>query len=115
MRYSTEDQLREIMRRKLQRQRCRSNQIAGFLSCAAACLAIASAAAISIFSGSETTCVSGSAYGAFLMDSRSGSYVLCGVIAFVCGSLITVLCIRAKRRQDKEKAEDNKGDISHEN
>ena len=115
MRYSTEDLLQEIMLRKRRFQRRRGNQITGFLSGAAACLAIASAAAVSIFSGSETTCVSGSAYGAFLMDSRSGSYVLCGVIAFVCGSLITVLCIRAKRRQDKVKAEDNKGDISHEN
>ena len=108
MRYSTEEQLHEIMMRGHQRQHRRGNRVTGLLSGAAACLAIMSAAAVSFFSGAETTYISDSVYGAFLLSSRSGSYVLCGVIAFVCGSLITVLCIRAKRKQDAEKAEDNR-------
>lgn len=105
MRYSTEDQLREIMLRKRRCQRRQSRQITTCLSGAAACLVIAFAAVVSVFSGSETAFVADSAYGAFLLSSRSGSYVLCGIIAFVCGSLITILCIRSKRKQDREKEE----------
>ena len=105
MRYSTDDQLQEVMRRKRQRRNRRGRQITGLLSGTAACLAIASAAVVSVFSGADTAYVADSAYGAFLLSSRSGSYVLCGVIAFVCGSLITVLCVRGKRKQDAEQAE----------
>ena len=112
MRYSTDDQLQEIMRRKKQRRNRRSRQITGLLSGAAACLAVASAAVVSVFSGLGTSYVADSAYGAFLLSSRSGSYVLCGVIAFVCGSLITVLCVRRKRKQDEEQAKRIKAPLS---
>ena len=112
MRYSTDDQLQEVMRRKRQRRKRRGRQITGFLSGTAACLAIASAAVVSVFSGADTAYVADSAYGAFLLSSRSGSYVLCGVIAFMCGSLITVLCVRRKRKQDAEQAEKIKAPLS---
>ena len=105
MRYSAEDQLREIMLRKRRRSCRRSRQITKHLTGAAACLVIASAAAVSFFCGSGTPYIADNAYGAFLLSSKSGSYVLCGMIAFVCGSLITALCIRSKRKQDAEKAE----------
>lgn len=105
MRYSTDDQLQEVMRRKKRRKRRRDRQITGILSGTAACIVIASAAVVSIFSRPKTAYVADSAYGAFLLSSRSGSYVLCGVIAFVCGSLITILCVRRKRKQDAELAE----------
>ena len=105
MRYSTDDQLQEVMRRKKLCRNRRSRQITNLLSGTAACLAVASAAVVSVFSGSEASYVADSAYGAFLLSSRSGSYVLCGGIAFVCGSLITVLCVRGKRKQDAEQAE----------
>ena len=106
MRYSVEDQLREVMQRKDLRRNRSNKQITGGLSAAAACLAVTIAAFLSFFSGSETTSVSDSAYGAFLLSSKSGSYVLCGVIAFVCGALITLLCIRRKQKQDAEKAKE---------
>ena len=109
MRYSTDDQLQEVMRRKNLRRRSRNRQITEFLSGAAVCLAVATAAVISAFAGAESSFVFDSAYGAFLLSSKSGSYVLCSVIAFVCGSLITVMCVRRKRKQDTEQAEKTGG------
>lgn len=112
MRYSAEDQLQIIMLRKRQLRRRRSSQITGFLSGAATCLAVTAVAAVSVFSGAATSYVSDSAYGAFLLSSKSGSYVLCGVIAFVCGALITVLCVRGKRKQDEEQTEKIRAPLS---
>ena len=105
MRYSAEDQLREVMRRKNLHLHRRDSRITGLLSGIAVCLATAAAAVVSGFSGSEAFFAPDFAYGAFLLSSRSGSYVLCSVIAFVCGSLITVVCIRRKRKQDAAQAE----------
>ena len=102
MRYSTEEQLQRIKLRTRQRRSRQSRQTTALLSGAAVCLTAASAAALSVFSGSEASYVAGSAYGAFLLSSRSGSYVLCGMIAFVCGSAFTILCIRRKRKQDEK-------------
>ena len=112
MRYSAEDQLREVMRRKNLHLRRRDSRITGLLSGIAVCLATAAAAVVSGFSGSEAFFAPDFAYGAFLLSSRSGSYVLCGVIAFVCGSLITVLCVRRKRKQDEEQAKRTKAPLS---
>ena len=105
MRYSTEEQMREIMVRKARRQRRRGRQTTLVLSGVQVCLAAACIAAVAAFSGAEAPYLSESAYGAFLLSSGTGSYVLCGVIAFVCGSLFTAACIRRKRREDEEKNE----------
>lgn len=39
-------------------------------------------------------------YGAFLLPSRAGGYILVGVLAFAAGVLVTLLCIRYRNGAD---------------
>ena len=37
-------------------------------------------------------------YGSFLLSSRAGGYVLVGVLAFIAGVVVTLLCLRYQNR-----------------
>ena len=108
MRYNAEEQLQKVMQRKGMYQSRKSRHLSECLAVAAVCLVIGFAAVLSGFSASEASNVADSAYGAFLLSSNSGSYVLCGVVAFVCGCVITLLCVRSRQRQDAGKPEEIK-------
>lgn len=43
------------------------------------------------------------AYGAMLLYEDAGGYVLVGVISFMAAVVITILCIRGKKKNEKRK------------
>ena len=68
------------------------------LSGTAAMLTIALVAVFHGFTGSGAGEIEESFYGAFLLSQSAGGYVLAGVIAFLLGAVVTLLCIRSQKR-----------------
>ena len=100
MRYGTEEALHQTLERAeaLRARSLRRRQRAlamGTGGCFCALLALGySLAARSGFSLEEAD------YGAFLLPSRAGGYILAGVLAFAAGVLVTLLCIRYRNGVD---------------
>ena len=107
MKYTSEEALTEIMRRKEQIILQRSRRNLRLLSAACGLLAAALLLVISIMPGQSESAYTGTVYGSFLLSAESGGYVLAAVIAFVLGVCVTLLCIRWKNiHAKKEKKEE---------
>ena len=95
MKYTTEEALAEIMRRKDQIVLRRSRRSCRRLSVSAGALMCLLVLVIGLFP-SDGTVADGSVYGAFLLSAEAGGYVLAAVIAFALGVVITLLCLRPR-------------------
>ncbi len=98
MKYSLEESLQVLSVRSRRLQKKRKRQSVGALSAASlvlfACLASAiKSAALQL--GTEDTV---SVFGAFVLPDSAGGYILAGVIAFVLGAAVTLICLRYRKR-----------------
>ena len=49
-------------------------------------------------------------YGSALLYGDAGGYVLAGVLAFAAGAVVTLLCIRCRKKSDKNREKEMGGD-----
>ena len=94
MKYTTEEALTEIMRRKNQIVLRRSRRSCQVLSGVSAMLMVFLLLVICMMPGSPGSAFTGTVYGSFLLSAESGGYVLAAVIAFVLGVCVTLLCLK---------------------
>lgn len=94
MKYTTEQALLEIMRRRDRIVVARNRRACGRLSGAVGALFAALVLVIAVFPGRWGTASVSSVYGAFLLSREAGGYVLAAVIAFVLGVAVTMLSLR---------------------
>jgi len=99
--------VRRVKLRIRELQRRSENRIIGGLSAACAALALSLIGAI----GATTGGGRGGAtelYGAMLLYDDAGGYVFAGVLAFMAGVVVTVLCIRHRRITEKQSEESDR-------
>lgn len=72
------------------------------LGAAAVCLSVLCCFLIAAMGGLFHTVESSSVYGASLLSEAAGGYVVVGVGAFVLGTVVTILCIKLKKRMDQK-------------
>ena len=101
--HSTSEQLQEILKRSdaIQRQRAvRSRIIAAAVgACACVALLIVTSLFIPLLSAAEAE-NEGAHYGSLLLTPANMGYVVIGVLAFVLGIFVTLLCIYLKQNAE---------------
>ena len=106
MKYSNEEAFFAILQKGKSIERARrARRKTRLLSAAVILLFSALTAVIAILPGHSAQSAQGSVYGSFLLSMEVGGYVLVGVLAFVLGVAITLLCVylsRDKNRKQKE-------------
>ncbi len=105
MKYTTDEALAEIMRRSDQIIIRRDRRTCRRLSGAAGTLLTALVLVIALLPETAAPAYNGSVYGSFLLSAEAGGYVLAAVIAFALGVVITLLCLRYRRRRTNHKEE----------
>ena len=100
MKYTTDEALRETLRRADALRRRRSRRTMAALSAASALLIFALCGVGSLLIPRYGADLEESAYGAFLLPGEAGGYVLAGVAAFAVGVLVTMLCLRHRSGGD---------------
>lgn len=115
MKYTTDEAMREIMKRsdkiEKKRERRKTNILTGMSVSLIAVLTIV----IGIVPGRAVTVPEGTTYGSFLLSPEAGGYVLVALLAFAIGIIITVCCLRSKKKSvtnlggtgDENQAEEN--------
>ena len=103
---STDEQLHEIMKRaeviqekNIIKRRFRACAVA---SCACAVLLIIACFYIPTLSVKQED-AGMQRYGSLLLDTPYMGYVVVGVLAFILGICITLMCVQRKKLRDKEK------------
>ncbi len=98
---SSEEMLQEILKRSTalsrKRERARVRLLSGAVVLLLACLT----GVVALFSGTGATHSTKSVYGAFLLSTEAGGYILVAVIAFAAGVALTALMMRHRRHTDK--------------
>jgi len=101
---TTDEQMNEIMRRSesLKAKKSMNDYIIGFSIAIAACLAliVLVGASIAIISP-ETADNSVSQYGSLVISAPYMGYVVIGLLAFILGVLVTLLCRRIREFKQK--------------
>ena len=98
MKYSREEAIKEIRSRKNALQEKDDRRKLSVLSVLSAVLLCSTVVILSGISGDPSSVVlAGSGFGAMLVNADVGGYILAGVIAFMAGVIITVMCVRHKR------------------
>ena len=100
-RVSSLHQRMAVMRRKREQRKTRA--------LGAGCVGLGACLTALIFSGSHTGGTAGTYTGAAMLFEDAGGYVLAAVPAFMLGVIITVLCIRYRKKREQE----NKPDSTH--
>ena len=101
---STDEQMNEIMRRSesLKAKKSMNDYIIGFSIAIAACLALIVLVGASIVNISpETADNSVSQYGSLVISAPYMGYVVIGLLAFILGVLVTLLCRRIREFKQK--------------
>ena len=104
MKYTTEQALLEILRRReriIVRQTRRACQI---LSGICAALFVSLTTVIAVIPKQNAPNTKESVYGAFLLSSEAGGYVLTAVLAFAMGVSVTLLCAHLAKMQESRKS-----------
>ena len=94
MRYDPDEALRlTLQRAALLRERRRKRQRAAlsFGACGCACALLGFCYALAATGG---VFLAEANFGAFLLPSKAGGYILAGVLAFAAGVVVTMLCLR---------------------
>lgn len=103
MKYDNETALVRIYKRSGELKRRAKNRVTGILTSVIAALLVAEAAVWNMIIVPGDAAPAGSTYGAFMLMGESGIYVLIGVVAFALGVVITLICIRSRRRYQSGK------------
>lgn len=103
MKYTTEEALTEIMRRKNQIVLRRNRRSCQVLSGVSTMLMAFLLQIICVMPGSPGSAFTGTVYGSFLLSAESGGYVLASVIAFTLGVAVTLLCLKMKKSSTRKK------------
>ena len=101
---TTDEQMNEIMRRSesLKAKKAMNDYIIGFSIAIAACLALIVLVGASIANISpETADNSLSQYGSLVISAPYMGYVVIGLLAFILGVLVTLLCRRIREFKQK--------------
>ncbi len=109
MRYTSDQAVREILRRSDKISKKRERRARNVISSASATLFCALLAVTALLSGGSAA-REGTAYGAFILSPSVGGYVLLGVLAFALGVAVTLLCVRyrGKRLAQSDQEEEKK-------
>ena len=99
LQYTTEGALAEIMRRSEVIVLRRNHRACRILSGVAGALFAMLVLVIALLPRKASIRYNGSMYGSFLLSQEAGGYVLAAVIAFALGVVITLLCLRYKKRK----------------
>lgn len=98
--YSMEKTAREVARRETFLRRSWFRRKIVGLSALSAVLCVTLTVCFGYFGRSAPPSVPAlTVYGTILLGGGAGGYVLAGVIAFMAGVVVTVLCIRAQRKR----------------
>lgn len=101
MKYTPDEALSQILRRSeriaLRRKRRSCQRLGGICSALLAVLALG----ITVMPEKLSVTSAGSVYGSFLLSREAGGYVLIGLIAFVLGVAVTLLCLHYRKNQNK--------------
>lgn len=100
MKYAPDEALAEILRRServtLRRKRRSCQRLTGICSALLAVLVLS----ITVMPEKLAVTSAGSVYGSFLLSREAGGYVLIGLIAFVLGVSVTLLCLHCRKKHD---------------
>lgn len=99
--YDTSERVRRVKIRIRERQRMREKLLLGSLFSLCMLLSFSLVAVAAAIRSSGMGTVPG-LYGAMLMFGDAGGYVVAGVIAFMAGVLVTVLCIRYRKKTEQQ-------------
>ncbi len=95
-----DEQLREIHTRSEKLKKTRRDRrvlaLGGLLSCA--CLALIVAVSLSLPSFSNAAAAQNSRYGSLILAAPYLGYVIIGILAFLLGICVTLLCVHLARR-----------------
>ena len=101
---TTDEQMNEIMRRSesLKAKKSMNDYLIGFSIAIAACLALIVLVGASIANvNPETTDNTVSQYGSLVISAPYMGYVVIGLLAFILGVLVTLLCRRIREFKQK--------------
>ena len=99
MKYTTEEALEQIRRRREQIVARRDRRVFRILSGSAGALFAALVLVIAVIPGKIGVTSAGSVYGSFILSPEAGGYVLAAVIAFVLGVCVTLLCMHVRKKK----------------
>ena len=103
MKYTSEEALAIIMHRRDRIVRRRVRRACQALAGVSCLLTVLLLAVIALLPGSSGQASAETVYGSFLLSAEAGGYVLAAVISFALGVLVTLLCLkRRKKMSDKE-------------
>ena len=103
---STDEQLREIMKRAdhIQNKRTSQKAIVSYALAACACMALFVVASLYLPGLSAAGNAEGNVhYGSLLLNTSYMGYVVIGVLAFLLGVCVTLLCLHLRRLRKKER------------
>lgn len=104
MNYSDEEALREVLKRSHEVKEKRRKRTNRYLAVTSLCLITLIIITVAVLPVSTMDInYSGTVYGSFLLSREAGGYVLVGLISFVLGIVVTLLCIN----MTKDKHDDN--------
>lgn len=98
---NTVERVRQVQERVKDLERRRANWLLGGLGSLSVVLVFTLIAIIGSLSGGMQACAIPGFYGSLFLSTNAGGYVLAGVLAFAAGVLVTVLCLRYRRRSEK--------------
>ncbi len=102
MRYTDEELLREVLRRADAVRSLRDRRQTMALSGAAALIMLTIVVSTVRLIPQLGADLKETAYGASLLPNEAGGYILAGVAAFVCGVILTLVCLRYREKTRRE-------------
>jgi hypothetical protein len=109
MKYTSEQEFEEILRRGKEIREKKEKQVKHVLSAATVCLSVALLAVLSVFAGAKSTGAE-TAYGSFLLPMEAGGYMLTAVIAFALGVLVAVTIRQYRKKNGAGSSAENDAD-----
>lgn len=98
MKYTKEKALKEIQRRAKAIRQKQDRKITNILATTACISLTALFAVIGVFAGSEIT-IAQTEYGALILSSEAGGFLLTAVVGFTLGVLVTIGVKRLKKKK----------------
>lgn len=105
--YDTATRVKMVKKRIRQRQREMEKHRIFALSAICVLLSAALVGLMGTFTGAEQIVILG-LYGSILLHENVGGYVLVGVISFTAAVIITVLCIKYRKRNKTNDSKEDK-------
>jgi len=107
LKYSSDEAFAKIMKKSVRIREKRERRVTALLSAACVTLSVLLIGTVILWKEPTASEAVSSQFGAFLLPSRDGGYVLAAVIAFFLGIAVTLLAIRYKNR-GKHKEDDDR-------